>query len=291
MKIPIELSKMWAPPAAKKCFNCSKLKPLFTLDRDIAVFSKAANAKLSDVKLKLYNYSALSNNMAEVKIDLSKPCEIRLEKYESILKSRQKPMTAFYNPDCNGTIYVRKLNKKTGQVVKKPLQVNILRSEDGAEITYHFMKKDLSKELGYVCFLDLKKEAPSLNREGLSVSFLQNWDDKKYSGIGELADRLEVEYCLKNNMKPRITSDAEVGSHIAHFKRGKRFCALKKDSTAYSYFQEKFNCTDLNKIIKGLLKKSDGKKIDISDWGWVDMYLSKKMIEKYTQMIKENPIL
>lgn len=295
MKIPFEIPKIWAPPAAKKCFRCPNMKPLFTLDKDIAVF-KGKPAKLTHVNFEMYNYATLSRNLGEAEIDLTKPTEIMLDKFQSQSKSRQKLLKVFYNPDCNATIYVRKQNNKTGKIEKKPMEVNIMRSSDEeGHTTFHFMKKDLSKEVGYVTILDYAKEKKikGLNKapKGITVSCLQNWDDKKYSGIGKLADRLGVEYCLKNRIKPRIISEADPGSHIAHYKRGKRFYPLDKDGFAYEYFKEKYNCTDMNKVIKKLLEKSDENEIDIKDWGSADMYLPQKMIDKYIQIIKENPLL
>lgn len=296
MKIPqtvIDICKnMGKAPAAKKCFNCPRIKPLYTLERDIAEF-KNQTQKLTSVDFELYNYSVLSKNFGRVKIDLTKPSEIILEHSQS---HRGKPLKVFYDPNCNGIIYVRKLNKKTGKIVKKPIEVNIMRSFDGEwQTTYHIMKKNLSKELGYVTIGDyaMEQSAKGLNKapKGITISFLQNWDDKKYSGIGELADRLSVEYCLKKGIKPRITSEADPGSHIAHYKRGKRFFPLEKDSCVYEYFKECYHSTDLNKIINKLLQRSDEKRIDIRDWGSAKMYMPKSLIEKYTQMIKENPIL
>lgn len=299
MKIPqtvINICKnMGKAPAARKCFNCPNVKALYTLDRDIAVFQhKAPN--LTTVNLEMYNYTVLAKNTGKVKIDLSKPAEIILEKTQREHFLGPKELKVFYDPNCKGTIYVRKLNQKTGKIVKKPIEVNIMRSFDGEwQTTYHIMKKNLSKELGYVTIGDYAMQAKAIGYKkapkGITISFLQNWDDKKYSGIGELADQISVEYCLKHNIKPRITSEADTGSHIAHYKRGKRFFPLEKDSIAHEYFKINYNCTDVNKVIKRLLEKSDDKKIDINKWGFAQMYMPKSLIEKYIQMIKENPIL
>ena len=137
------------------------------------------------------------------------------------------------------------------------------------------MSRSLSKEYGYVHLslhrdprADLK-ESSFLDRELLInypkhkiqgprviVEYLQNWEDSKKGGIGRLADKLAVKYCIENNIKPVIISNADRGSHVAHYLRGKRFLPPEKDTSSYDYLAKNYGCTNLNKI----LTKRFGKK-------------------------------
>ena len=106
-----------------------------------------------------------------------------------------------------------------------------------------------------------------------------------------MADQLEIEYCLKNKINPLILSEADPGSHIAHYKRGKRFFPLRDGDYAKDFFTQKYNCSNVNTIISKLLTENGDKKIDISDWPCINMCLSKSAVAKYLKQIKEKPIL
>lgn len=302
MKIINNLNSLFKKPIAKRFFYSQNLllnkstTKIYQLPKDTVQLYSPSQSKLKKIKIKLTNGTTYSKNMADIEINLSKPCKIVLDKVESILKYKQKAMVAEYNPNRNGTIYVSKINKKTGDIVRKPMKVNIMSSFDGKyQTTFHFMKPDLSKELGYVSIIDLKMQGLQRGLKNpppqITVDYLENWNDQKYHGIGELADRLCIEYCLKKGYPPAVVSYADIGSHIAHYKRGKRFFPLEKDSLTYNYFKENYNCTDLNKIIKTLLQKSNGRHVSIDNWGITKMYMPKKLIDKYVKIIEKEPLL
>ena len=233
--------------------------------KDMFVASNKVANNIKPVKLKLYSYSNSMNYVTNIDMDLNVPQKIILEKTEIIKDSKaiKDHISVYYNPNTVAQVFEKVFNKATQKIEKKPLDVNIMQSFDGLwETTYYFMRKDLSECIGYVTLGDLKKLAIKNGlkpQKGITVSFLQNFNNNKYAGIGKLADRLEIEYCLKNKIKPVIISEADPGSHIAHYKRGKRFFPLVDDNDAKKFFVDKYKSDNVNAIIAKLLSENDGK--------------------------------
>lgn len=219
--------------------------------------------------------------------------------------------TIEYNGLDNGYIYKKIFNKNTHKINKIKFEVGVGKSQDGEITTYHFFDKNTLKEIGYINILDwkkiknkniniynllkntdLEKDYPQYGIIGdrISIDYLKNnfYDD--YSGIGELADQVALEYCLKENIPPQIVSMAQKGSVIAHYKRGRRFMQLESEEK--KEFIKEFGTDDPNKIIEERLKEYPNfDRINCNDIGYLYMYMPKEIVEKYLKRIKENPIL
>ncbi len=253
---------------------------------------KRDKSNLRNVELKVFDFESYTTYKGNVVVDMSKTQDIVLQTDDK--NQEKKPLVLHYNPKWNAQVQERVIDKNTGKLVKKPLDVKILSTFDGGWTTsYHIMREDLSEEIGYVTIEDFSKRAKFLpidSAQGINVAFLQNNNDKKYSGIGRLADRLEIEYCLKNNIPLRIESEADPGSHVAHYKRGKRFFPLETEELK-EYFNEHYNCEDVNKVVENLIAQNNGEKINTYNWEGVMMYLPKNIIDMYVEKIKASPIL
>ena len=266
-----------------------------TLKTDM--FEKKSDRQI--VELSVYNPFTLSYSSDMVDIDLSKPQEILLSK-NSRKRYSDRTLSLDYDPDRTGYLFDKQRNRR--------LKVVILKAKNNEyENAYLFMSPNLKKEYGYVSFTDCTNPKERLNIDFLDedwvidypklgirgrriiVDYLQNWNDSKIGGIGRLADKLIVEYCIENNMKPIIVSNADHGSHAAHYLRGKRFLPLSKDSYSYDSFKSKYGSSDVNEVLRKLFeraKKNDEFSINVSDWGLLPMYMPEKLAQKYIEELK-----
>ncbi len=198
-----------------------------------------------------------------------------------------------YNPTRKDYIYDKEK--------KKPIETIILKSSQENTISYHFISNNLKKEYGYVKLLisynpekdiqnviidkDLYKNYPKQKITGarIIVDYIQNWNDKKYGGIGKLADKMEVQLCQEKNIAPVIISIADINSYAAHYKRGKRFLPIPPQNQSYKFYEEKYKTTNINKILASLIKRSNETHthIDFKGWGYLLMYMPQKLIKKY----------
>ena len=111
---------------------------------------------------------------------------------------------------------------------------------------------------------------------GCYVMYIKNMNPDLYKGFGKVADQIEVEHCLKRNIKhPFINSVAKFNTHILHYKRGKRF--INKEVNAF-----------LKSIVDNLQK---GEKVITSFLGAQDMYMPQELVNKYREIIKKAPLL
>ena len=203
-------------------------------------------------------------------------------------------------PVASGTIWDRKLNKHVDVVVLKT-------NKNRTETTYHFVSKNRKKEYGYVdltlcknikdfeyvyfgsdeCLL---KDYPEYGIKGqrVIVDYLQNNNDSRYSGIGKLADKITVKHCLDNGIKPVIISIADWDSHVAHYKRGKRYLPLEPGTKTYNFFMKKYGSTDVNQVLEKLVEEAElnEEKVDISCWNPIPMYMPKELAQKYVKELK-----
>lgn len=278
-KLTLYISKN---PAVRNNFKLKNNTPVFKLDRDVVVFSN----KIDITHVLPRNIARTSGKTEQVTATLL-------------------PKTAFLNKKI--TI------QDTGQVMKVPYEVNIARHDDSYMTTFHFLDKNTKQEIGYVSIIDWRKapdivrnynvnisrlqdDFPELGITGdrISIDFLQNNFEDTFSGVGKLADRLAIEYCLKNGLKPNITSVAEYNSHAAHYLRGRRFLEVSKydpDIDAYE-FKKEYGTLDPNKIIEERIKNTPkGQRVDTSDLGGLYMYMPQNVINKYLAEIKANPLL
>lgn len=296
-------------PILNNCWGCSKVKPMFTLEKD--VFVAAQKAAKEHPRIKMHVTLPIGNKSFVVtqRINLNEKQNIILES----LKNTDERLVLQYNPLNKATIF-----QKVGKRKKQPLDVVVLKSTDKAETSFYFMTKDLKEQVGFLKITDpqlMKKiskqdfnndlkgfylldDFPEYGVKGkrILVDYLKNLDEEKYSGIGVLADRVCVEYCMQRKIKPMILSESLMDTgkdnapHIAHYKRGKRFLPLR-DKGAKDVFEDLYGETDTNKVIEKLLERKKGKKIDTSDWGLAPMYLPENKVKEYVKLAKTEPIL
>ena len=198
--------------------------------------------------------------------------------------------TVEFDPKRQGQL----VDKKTG----KPIDVFILKIQDSLEEyidSFHFVSKDFQHEYGHVEFsYDMESYSEAYTKDyskeniigdRIIVSWLKNEDDEHIGGVGKLADKVAVKYCVENNITPNIVSLAGDDSHLAHYSRGKRFIQPGKYSNERAFLMGTYGTKDPNQVLEKLLKKSKqtGEKIDLSDWNeyYFMMYLPQDLVEKY----------
>ena len=111
---------------------------------------------------------------------------------------------------------------------------------------------------------------------GVKVDFIENLYPQLYSGIGKIADQLEVEHCLKRNLSSfDIISYAALNSHALHYLRGKRFFSKEAEQK----IQDIINSTP------------KGQQFDTRKLGIQKMYMPESLIQKYIEICKKNPLI
>lgn len=215
-------------------------------------------------------------------------------------------ITVKQNSLNKATLYQKVFDPQTKKIKKIPTQIGIAESKNKWMTTYHFIEPETDKEIGFVTICDwqqakkypqivslcviegkLLKDYPKLGIKGkrITIDYLQNNMPEKYSGVGKAADQIAIEYCLRNDIKPMITSIADLNSHAAHYIRGRRFFPDKN-------FAIRFGTYDPNTIIKQRIKETPkGEKVNCSDLGELNMYMPQKIIQRYMRKIKNHPIL
>ncbi len=160
-------------------------------------------------------------------------------------------------------IYSKKIQKFVPIIIQTQ-QTNI----KGFGTFTKYTVKDNKIPIGYVNLKD--------TITGVNVEFIKNMNPDLYSGFGKIADQIEVEHCLKRGLKFfDITSYAALNSHALHYLRGKRF------------FSE-----EAEEIIKKIIKTTpEGEIFNTSFLGRIRMYMPQELIEKYMQIIKQNPLI
>lgn len=248
--------------------------------------------------IKFNNFKTSFNNRNAIKYNSSLSCDTFQKSAVSFGSAEIDLKEA--TPVANGTIFDRKLNK--------PVDVTVLKiNKNENETTYRFVSKNRKKEYGYVDLTLCKKikdfenvyygsdacllkDYPQygINGPRVIVDYLQNNNDSRYSGIGKLADKITVKHCLDNGIKPVIISIADWDSHVAHYKRGKRYLPLESGTKTYNFFMKKYGTTDVNQLLEKLIKEAEqnDEKVDISDWNPIPMYMPKELAQKYVKELK-----
>lgn len=192
-----------------------------------------------------------------------------------------------------GQIYEKVIDETTGKIIKKPIDVEIEIEDRKSwdQTVYHFKHND--KEVGYVILEDhinipeeekiflLTSDIPQFGIVGdrVIVKHLMNFNQKRYAGIGELADRITVEHCNRLGIKPVIISEASYNSHAAHYKRGKR----------YLYSDENNNP---NEIVRKIIEETPtGEQCNTGHLGMLISYMPEELVQKIQKYLLENPIL
>lgn len=255
-------------------------------------FEQVANK----IFLKVYNPFTHSYSKDEIITNFSKPQIFNL-KHNSRAMYEGKILKIDYDPNRIDFLF--------DKVNKKPIKTVILKTTDDINsISYNFMSENLKKEYGYlnfshhenidnICFDELLQDRPEQGIIGskIVIDYVQNWDDANVGGIGHLADKLAVKYCLDNDFPVNIVSVADRGSHLAHYLRGKRFFPLEENSISWNYYKENFGETDINKILeKEASSRLKNEKINL-DMGFLPMYMPKELANKYVkELVSEKMI-
>lgn len=179
----------------------------------------------------------------------------------------------------NTGIAFKKVKKASGKIEKQqiPVEINAVRDNEKM-VTYNFFDGDTP--IGFVQLeeifdrnmrarVGMNKDYPELGIRGsrVIVHMLQNYNEKTYAGIGNLADKVAVQHCLNYGIEPNILSEASYQSHLAHFLRGKRFFPYRG--------------VDYNKDFEQLAKnRTKGEHIDTSEYGSLLTYMPREMVEK-----------
>lgn len=130
---------------------------------------------------------------------------------------------------------------------------------------------DASEPLIHVGYVKLIDE-----ENGANVTYIKSQHPDLYRHFGQVADQIELEHCLKRGIdKPYIHSFAAAGTHIQHFKRGKRF--INEGINVY-----------LDYLIKHLKK---GERAVTGYLGYQKMYMPVNLINELKEKIKLNPLL
>ena len=192
-----------------------------------------------------------------------------------------------------GQIYKKVTDCTTGKTTKQPIEVDVEVDERKSWDQTVYTFKDKGKDVGYVILENhlnipdwqkiylLTSDIPEFGIVGdrVIVQHLMNLDQANYAGIGELADRITVEHCNRLGIKPVVIAEASYNSHVAHYKRGKR----------YLYSNENNNP---NNIIKEIIEKTpEGEKCNTGFMGMLISYMPDELIEKIQQYLSKNPIL
>ncbi len=236
-----------------------------------------------ECRVKLFN--PFSNNYCsdKVNIDLNNQAVFEIENK----MDGETPLVVDYDPARRGSLY----DKKSG----RPFSVNILKTTTENfpnSVGYHFVSKDLSHEYGYVHLFKSVENNSELTRDyedigvvgdRIEVLYLRNFEDSKIGGVGKLADKMAVRYCLENGIEPNVVSYADTGSHVAHYKRGKRFIEPEKGSEEWEFLKLNYGKTNPNEILEELIKKSEKENdfVDLSGWGYLVTYMPKELADRY----------
>ncbi|MBQ4400123.1 MAG: hypothetical protein II830_02365 [Alphaproteobacteria bacterium] len=130
---------------------------------------------------------------------------------------------------------------------------------------------DASERKIPVGYVDLQN-----TRVGARVSYIKNQYPDLYKHFGQVADQIEVEHCLNRGIEtPYIDSVAAMGTHIMHFKRGKRF--INEGINVY-----------LDYLIKNLKK---GEHVLTGFLGYQKMYMPINLLNEIKEKIKINSLL
>ena len=164
-------------------------------------------------------------------------------------------------------IYSITLHKEVPIKVEKGI-IYVENDYDDYLTRYTVYDAKSSKEVGYVDLVD--------TRNGAKVSYIKNQQPKFYKHFAQVADQIEVEHCLERGIRnPYIYSVAAIGTHINHFRRGKRFI----DEGINIYFET---------ITKNLLK---GEEVITEFLGYQKMYMPINLVNLLKEKIKKAPFL
>ena len=207
-------------------------------------------------------------------------------------------------PKHNGIIY-EKVRDENGNIVKVPHEVKIIKRAGG---TFDF--KDGKELIGYVrlgyipashCqkgsmyyddYLTKNYEDLGITGDRIEVDYVKNFDEKRYGGIGHLADLIEVAACKELGFEPNVVSASVVSAAPLHYMRGKRFVPYEKYCDDFEMKKFDLCGKDPNDTIREIVEnKSKRGGFDTSALKMEFlMYMPKEMIKELEEELKKNPI-
>lgn len=222
---------------------------------------------------------------------------------------KAKTITVNQNPLDKAVIYKKVYNALTGKYDKKPFCVDVASCEEKNITRYILLDPKSHNELAY-CEISQVKELPvdnvvdslltkdfpeyGLVGDKVTILGLKNNFYGSLSGVGEVCDRIAIEYCLKNNIKPNIISYADCDSHAAHYKRGRKFIDVRKAPLFLDpeKFYQRYGTYDPNVVIKKLVDSApEGQRVCTANLIGIFMYMPQDVVRKYMNVIREHPIL
>lgn len=220
-----------------------------------------------------------------------------------------KTITVNQNPLDKAVLYKKVYNSLTGKYDKKPFCVDVASCEEKNLTRYVLLDPKSHKELAYCEIAQVKKlphdvvvgslltkDFPEYGLVGDKVTILglkNNYHDS-LSGVGEVCDRIAIEYCLKNKIKPNIISYADCDSHAAHYKRGRKFIDVRKTPFFLDpqKFYQRYGTYDPNVVIKKLVDSApEGQRVCTGNLFGVFMYMPQDVVQNYMKVINQQPIL
>ena len=156
------------------------------------------------------------------------------------------------------------------RITGEPFKVNIQKKSEVLPVWGQFTRYTVKDGRIPVGRVDLRD-----TDNGVYVLFVEK-TNQNYKHFGHLADAIEVNHCMNRGLDTfEIKSDAALNSHVQHYKRGKRFEDNK-----------------VNEFIRRLIKTSQkSEKFNTTFLGRVKMFMPPKLIKKYVEILKKNPIL
>ncbi|MBQ6516122.1 hypothetical protein IJI31_02970 [bacterium] len=207
-------------------------------------------------------------------------------------------------PKHKGIIY-KKVRDKDGKIIKVPQEVKIIKRSGG---TFDF--KDGKELIGYArleyipashCQKDSmyyddyttkNYEDLGIKNDRIEVEYVKNFDEKRYGGIGHLADLIEVAACKELGFEPNVVSVSVPSAAPLHYMRGKRFVPYDRYLDEFEMKKYDLEGENPNDTIKGIIENKPEKGgFDTSSLGFeLLMYMPKDMIKELEEELKEHPI-
>lgn len=221
-------------------------------------------------------------------------------------KKKQKTMDDLV-PNHQGLIYKKVKDKTTGRIKKVPQKVDIvkvgstqfvfdIKGETIGYVRLEYVPADkcVDKITDYDYRDPLYKNYKNLGIVGdrIEVEYLQNEKEKKYGGVGHLADLLEVACCQELGFEPNVISYSLKEAAPIHYLRGKRFVPYPQSCTKSEIEEYNLKGKNPNDTVRKIIKNTPkGKKFNTSELETEPlMYMPKKMIRELEEELKENPI-
>ncbi len=263
-------------------------------------------------EISLFNPYSMKMLSSSVNFDSATNQDIMLETKNKF--GKKDGLVLRYNPEFRDVLTDRNTGKKIETVILTSENPN-----DETQFTYHFMSEDLTKEYGYACMSKkvesrtrdpIEKEMNLLSKsikkllsntepygrqdlttdykdrvvgDRVEIEYCQNMCPETLTGMGKLADKLAVRYCMENQIKPNVVFYSMNNSHIQNYNRGNYFLPLEKNSQQSKDFIKKYGTDNVNVIMDKLADTDSLTHEETKDWGDLGMYIPKNKVEEYSK--------